>query len=314
MEIAWFSEMAFDGKTSRQHNNMRTEFAWFVAQNAIHHNIMNLRQLPDNAYDVGILIIPKHVSNYMQFDIITQLNRVCKKYAFMQEGPSWYFQDLPLNQSLWFYNLMLHADFILAHNDCDKKYYEGLLEKPCYINPTLMIEDVIDIENVCRQGTIIGGNLVRWYGGFNSLIVAQSINEPISVPQMGRMQQDELLLNELTHLPYMNWSEWISALNKFKYAVHLNPNSIAGTFSLNCAYLGIPCIGNINSDTQRICFPELSVDPADLKTAKKLLHKLHVDTEFYLTCSTNAKKLYDQHFSESRYINEWQSILTQINL
>ena len=38
-KIAWFSEMGFNGKTPRTHRYMRTEFAWFVALDAIHHNI-----------------------------------------------------------------------------------------------------------------------------------------------------------------------------------------------------------------------------------------------------------------------------------
>jgi len=39
----------------------------------------------------------------------------------------------------------------------------------------------------------------------------------------------------------------------------------AGTFSLNCAYFGIPCIGNEKVDTQRLCFPELSVDVENIE-------------------------------------------------
>jgi len=314
-KIAWFSEMAFDGKTPRTHDNMRTEFAWFVAQDAIHHNILKLQSLPDNSYDLGILIIPKHVTNFMQVDIVSHIKRVCKRYAFMQEGPSWYFQDLPLDQSLWFYNIMIQSDFVLAHNDVDKKYYEGLLEKPCYINPTLMIEDNISItDSVERDGIIIGGNLVRWYGGFNSLIVAQISGERVYAPRMGRMSELELSMDDITHLPYMNWTEWIHTLNNFKYAVHLNPNSIGGTFSLNCAYLGIPCIGNINSNTQRICFPDLSIDPDDIKTAKQLMKLLCNDKDFYNHCSSNSKQLYNENFSESKYKLIWQSIITELNI
>ena len=151
MKIAWFSEMSFDGKIQRTHKNMRTEYAWWVAQDAIHHNILKLQQLPDKCYDLGVIIIPKHVKSFMNFDIVFQLNRVCKKYAFMQEGPSWYFQSLPLSESLWFFNIMTNADFVLAHNDCDKEYYEGLLEKKCYINPTLMIEDPINAYTLERE-------------------------------------------------------------------------------------------------------------------------------------------------------------------
>ena len=234
----------------------------------------------------------------------------------MQEGPSWYFQDLSINDSFWFYNIMINSDFILAHNDRDKEYYEGLLNKKCYINPTLMIEDSIKNllwTKVEKNNVIIGGNLRRWYGGFNSLIVAQEFNESIWAPQMGRMREDEKQLEDLNHLPYMEWVDWMYSLNKFKYAVHLNPNSIGGTFSLNCAYLGLPCIGNIHSNTQRLCFPDLSLEPDNLKDAKKLAKKLRVDKDFYLHCSNTSKKLYDKHFSENTYNKVWKEILNKIN-
>ena len=325
MEIAWFTEMNFDGKIQRNHRNMRTEYAWWVAQDAIHHNILKLQTLSNNTYDLGVIIIPKHVSQFMNFDIITELKRVCKKYAFMQEGPSWYFQSLPLDQSLWFFSIMAHADFVLAHNDCDKNYYEGLLEKKCYINPTLMIEDPIDIirsshsiiqpwTNIKdRKGTIIGGNLVRWYGGFNSLMIAHESEEEIYAPQMGRMEKAELQMEDIEHLPYMQWDEWIVRLSKFRYAIHMNPNTIGGTFYLNCAYLGIPCIGNKHANTQRICFPDLSVEPNDIAGAKQLMKKLRKDEEFYLYCSNKAKKLYLEHFSESVYKDKWNKIMEEIN-
>lgn len=316
MEIAWFSELPFNERVDRSHKNMRTEYAWWVAQDAIHYNILSLQQLPDNTYDLGVIIIPKHVERFMTFDVVTELKRVCKKYAFMQEGPSWYFQSLPLVQSLWFFNIMTNADFVLAHNDCDKEYYEGLLEKKCYINPTLMIEDPIDTYTLThindRQDIVIGGNLVRWYGGFNSLMVASSSEEKIYAPQMGRMEKEELLMEDIEHLPYMEWDEWIVRLSKFRYAVHLNPNSIGGTFHLNCAYLGIPCIGNIHTNTQRICFPDLSVEPDDIKKAKQLMEKLRKDEEFYLYCSNKSKEMYLKHFHESVYKDTWNNLKLEI--
>lgn len=312
-KIAWFSEMGFAGKTPRNHDNMRTEFAWFVAQDAEHFNIKHLSNLPNNSFDIGILIIPKNVGSYVNYDIIPQIKRVCKKFAFMQEGPSWYFQDLPLDQTLWFYNIMINADFVLAHNDIDKDYYEGLLEKPCFINPTLMIEDNIsNLPKLQRDNVIIGGNLVRWYGGFNSLIVAQTIDKKIYAPSMGRMTDLERQIQEINHLPYLTWTQWITELNKFKIAVHLNPNSIGGTFSLNCAYLGVPCIGNINSNTQRICFPDISVRPDDIKSAKYLIKRLDEDSDFYKEISEKALRLYKENFSENVYTKTWNNILDSI--
>jgi len=312
-KISFFTEMGWSGKTPRNLPNMRIEYAWFNVLDADHHNILTLQQLPDNYYDLGIMIIPKEVKYYLNFDIIGQLQRVCKKYTFMQEGPSWFFQDLPLQESLWFYNIMANADFVLAHNDCDKEYYEGLLDKQCFINPTLMIHDLIeDIPNVERNNVIIGGNLVRWYGGFNSLMIALEANNEVWAPKMGRMDESELQLDDLNHLPYLEWDQWIKKLNTFKYAVHMIPYTIGGSFSLNCAYLGIPCIGNINSNTQRLCFPDLSVEPHNIAKAKKLMQKLCKDEEFYVYCSNKAKQLYTENFSETTYRKVWSDIIKQV--
>jgi len=310
--IAFFTEMNLEGKTPRMHQNMRTEFAWFTALNANHHSIHRLEVIEEK-YDLGILIIPKNVTPFIHMDIPFLMRKVCKKIAFMQEGPSWYFQSLPLSESIWFFNTMTDMDFALAHNDVDLKYYEGLLGKQTFINPTLMIEDIIkDLPTEDRKGVIIGGNLVRWYGGFNSLIVASEFEDEIWAPRMGRMEKEEEAISGLNHLPYTNWYEWIRALNNFKYAVHLNPNSIGGTFSLNCAYLGIPCIGNEYSNTQRICFPELSTHPEDLKKAKELAIKLKTDKDFYNDVALKSKQLYYEYFSEKTFLETWEKILQQI--
>lgn len=312
MKIAFISELPFTGKTHRHHENMRTEFAWFVALDAMHVSINDIFNQKER-YDLGIIVFPKKVEAWTRIDVVSEVSKFCNKTAFMQEGPSWYFQDLPLEQSLWFYSQMHSVDVVFAHNRSDQQYYEGLLEKPCYINPTLMIEDLInDLPKVSRKDTIIGGNFVRWYGGLNSHVVAQEFGTDIWAPVMGRMDPTERSIDGLNHLPYMNWKQWIFKLNEFKYAVHLNPNSIAGTFSLNCAFLGIPCIGSNHTDTQRLCFPELTVDPSDLRTAKALALKLKTDTDFYNEVSKSSKKYYAQYFSENAYVKNWESLKKQI--
>jgi hypothetical protein len=189
-------------------------------------------------------------------------------------------------------------------NKVDLEYYESLLNKRGYVNPTLMIEDSIkDLPKVERSNVIIGGNLVRYYGGFNSLVVGLEIEDFVYAPSMGRMHKEEKLVQAIKHIPYYSWVDWIAELNKYKYAVHLNPNSIAGTFSLNCAYLGIPCIGNINSDAQRICYPNLSSHPDDLKFFKKIAKKLKEDNDFYMESSEEAKINYMTYYSEEVYKN-----------
>ena len=75
----------------------------------------------------------------------------------------------------------------------------------------------------------------------------------------------------------------------------------AGTFALNCAYLGIPCIGYKGLDTQEKCHPTLSIEIGDLLEAKNLIHILSTNKEFYDECSQEARANYQEHFHESKF-------------
>jgi len=295
MKIAFFTEMNFTGKIPRTHENMRTEFAWMVALEADHYHFS---MVPFQKYDLGIVIIPK---KNPQFDI-NLLKQYCNKLAVMQEGPHWYFQDYPLDQQVWYFNTLTSADIIFTHNKVDKLYYQGLTNHPdVRVMPSLMIEEAIgELTQIERQNIMIGGNFVSWYGGFDSFIVASELELPIYAPSMGRKQEGEEQLG-LHHLPYLNWKQWIHELNKYKYGVHLMRTHAAGTFALNCSYLGIPCIGYYGLDTQEILHPLTTIDIGDLKNAKKILNKLHSDAEFYLECSNITKNLYEQNYKESIY-------------
>jgi len=301
MRIAFFTEMEFSGKIPRIHDNMRTEFAWICALKADHYNIQTI---PKENYDLGVIIIPKNNPNFN----INSLKTVCNKIAVMQEGPNWFWQDYDLNKQIWYFNTLTSSDIIFTHNKNDKKYYQGLTNhSDVRVMPSLMIEDAIGpLEQIERQGVIIGGNFVSWYGGFDSFIIAQELdNGKVTSPSMGRKQQGEDQL--LTHLPYMNWKQWIHELNKFKYAVHLMRTHAAGTFALNCAYLGIPCIGYKGLDTQELCHPNLSVDLGDLNTARKLALLLKNDEVFYNNCSQTAKENYKKYFNEEQFLSKMEN-------
>jgi len=292
MSIAFFTEMGFEGKVPRNHSNMRTEFAWMCALNADHYNY---KSIPNKQYDLGIIIIPKKNPN---FDINT-LKNCCSKIAVMQEGPHWYFQDYPLDKQIWYYNTLTSADIIFTHNKIDKKYYEGLTNhQDVRVLQSLMIEDSIgELNKIERKGVIIGGNFVNWYGGFDSYIVASEHYDKVVAPSMGRKQPGEEQLIE--HLPYMNWKEWIHKLNEFKIGVHLMRTHAAGTFALNCAYLGIPCIGYEGLDTQEICHPDLTVKVGHLDEAKEILGKLKNNSYLYKECSSTAKENYKKYYHEN---------------
>lgn len=294
MKVAFFTEMGFTGKIPRTHENMRTEFAWMVALNADHYNI---NSIPNQQYDLGIVIIPK--KNPVSSLHVEKFKSVCDKIAVMQEGPHWYFQDYDLPQQIGYYNALVEADIIFTHNHSDKKYYEGLTgHKDVRIMKSLMIEDAIGkLPKVERKDVIIGGNFVNWYGGFDSYVVAQEISDNIHAPSMGRKQPGEEEL--VTHLPYMNWKQWIHKLNEFEIGIHLMRTHAAGTFALNCAYLGIPCIGYKGLDTQEICHPDTTVEIGDLKSAKDIAQNLRNNKDFYVYCSKICKDYYKRYYHEN---------------
>ncbi len=304
MRIAFVTEMGFVGRIPKEHSNMRVEFAWMNAFNADHYPIYSADQLVD--YDHVFVIFPKgrlnlnavgdKISNepnpfsqLLSSDWLQRVKFRNKQVHFVQEGPHWLWNDYELADQINFFNMMQSCDSIFAHNEVDVLYYKGLFpSKKVNKIPTIMIEHLIkDIEPNPEDKAIIGGNFARWYGGFESYIVAQNLNVPLWGQTSHAMRQGEDQL--LNHLPRVDWINWMKNLSTFKYAVHLMPTVAAGTFSLNCAYFGIPCIGNSNVDTQRLCHPMLSVDVGNVKRATELAIRLKEDREFYDSCSKVAR-------------------------
>jgi hypothetical protein len=314
MKIAFISEMGFEGKILPDHPNMRTEFAWMYALNADHHPISNFDYVKD--YDHVFVIFPKGILNLnavgakiadkpnpatklLSQPLIQTLKSNNKKVYYIQEGPSWLFNDYEIIDQFNFYNLLSEVDGIFAHNDYDCKFYRGLFpNKTIKTIPTLLIEELIQtITPQPEEKVIIGGNFARWYGGFQSYLVADELGVEKWGQSSHAKRKNEGDIHDLHHLPRLTWIEWMNTLSTFKYAVHLMPTIAAGTFSLNCAYFGIPCIGNEKVDTQRLCHPELSVDVEDVEKARILAKMLKEDLDFYKECSTLCKKNYHKFYN-----------------
>ena len=312
MRLAFLTEMGFTGKIPANHSNMRTEFAWMHALNADHRHLHHYTEIQD--YDCIFIIFPKGktflsaegsrlikgenpVSELLASNFIDILKKNNKKVFYVQEGPHWWWNDYEIVDQISFYNMLAKVDTIFAHNHSDLNYYAGLFPtKTIMLIPSLMIEDSIkDIEWKPEEKAIIGGNFARWYGGFESHLVAQEFKVAVWGQTSHAMRDHEAHL--IQHLPRVMWTDWIKQLSTFKYAVHLMPTVAAGTFALNCAYLGIPCIGNNKVDTQKICHPMLSVDVEDVNTARQLATQLKKDRSFYEECSRVARAGYEVAYS-----------------
>lgn len=316
-KIIFLSEMGFTGHVPATHPNMRTEFAWMHALDAKHAPLHLYGDVKD--FDFVFIIFPKGktflsaegtklingenpVSGLLASDFIDTLKQNNKKVFYVQEGPHWWWNDYEVADQINFYNMLAKVDTIFAHNHSDLNYYAGLFpDKPIMLIPTLMIEDSIkDIEWKPEERVIVGGNFARWYGGFESYLVAQEFKVPIwgQTSHATRKYENQLV----QHLPRVMWTEWIQQLSNFKYAVHLMPTVAAGTFSLNCSYLGIPCIGNEEVDTQSYCQPDLAVGVKDVMTARLLAKQLKEDKDFYEHCSREAKANYQKYYT----LDVWQ--------
>jgi hypothetical protein len=326
MKVAFLTEMGFEGGVPNNHPNARTEFAWMNALGATHYPLTKYQSV--QGYDVVFIIFPKGklflsaegskivdgvnpASQYLNQPIVDVLKSVNKKVYYIQEGPHWWWNDYEVVDQIQFYNFLTKVDGIFAHNESDVNYYKGLVptKKVEYIR-SLMIEDLIkNIKSKKEDKVLIGGNFARWYGGFESYIVATQFQIPIWGQESHAKRNNESALEDLNHFPRLNWIDWMNEVSKFKYGVHLMPTVAAGTFSLNCGYFGIPVIGNEKVDTQRYLHPYTSVDVGNVKRARELAIQLKEDKDFYELCSKTSKELYKKYYTKTVWLKEMKTKL-----
>ena len=228
----------------------------------------------------------------------------------MQESTHWDWQDEPFNAMVWYYNQLIEADGILCHNDIDIPYFKGITDNPSFVFPTLMIEDNIKVSNNKEDKTFIAGNWHTTYRGFDSWIIGQEFETPLVGFKSGKFKQGEEQ-NGIHYLPWMNWSDFMLELSKCKYGVQTYQAS-AGQFPLNCAYLGVPCIGYNDINTQKDLFPNLSVERGDIISARKLANKLKTDKGFYKMNVTMGKRMYEELYKENKFLEKWEKIKSHL--
>ena len=300
-KITFFSESEMFGKVPRDFEDARTEFGWSIMLDAEWYQ---LGVPPSSKCDLGIVIIPKNNPNIN----LEWFKQYCDKVAVMQEGPHWYYQDYSVEKQIHYINTLRSADWVYCHNKSDIKYYSGLGCKDVRVMRSMMIPDGLQSQasSLYKEGTLIGGNFVSWYGGMDSYLVASEVDEQMYGVSMGRKQEQEDQIDDIKYLPYMSWREWINHIGQYKVGVHLMRTHAAGTFSMNLSWHGTPVIGYAGLDTQELLHPQTTVEIGDLVKAKQIMRRLTEDEDFHQECSEQTKELFDKYYSEQAWIEHWR--------
>jgi len=309
------TELGLEGYIPNDYTNLRAAETWIKYLDAYHLNIFKVLK-EEKQYD-GIcwLIIPKghEAVNYLvqnQLGLVVELQKRFKKVYCIQEGESTYWHKYNVTTQTWIWLQFEAADKIYTQNEYDLKYLKGLHPNKVFgIIRSVMDDSIIDQSNLkeTEDRVILTGPFTVEYYGFTQMMVAKHLNYEIDIPPMGqsRMPKDSWQMAEnvgVNYLQYMLWKEWIEHMSRYKYGYFLVPCIGAGTFPLNCAYHGIPCIGDARAETQKLLFPDLCVDHMDLEGAIKLTKKLSSDKDFYEHCSGTAKMLYKEEFSKRKFL------------
>ena len=323
MQIAFFTEGGYSGKVPRN-MPMRTDQAWVCALDAVHHSVFKLNEInPYNPhhhdthgvkkYNIGVVIIPKEKNReYLanqNYPLINKIREFCDKIIIMQEGCHWDWMEDSVNTMVWFYNQLLEADLLLCHNDADVKYYQGITDIKSFVLPTLMIEDTIKTAPQ-EDRVFVAGNWHLTYRGFDAWIISNEFDMPKYGFKAGKYKEGEDV-NGINYLPWMEWNQFMLELSKCKYGIQTYQSS-AGQFPLNCAYLGIPCIGYNDVNTQKDLFPDLSVKRGDILHARRLANNLQKNKEFYNRVSIKAKELYNELYKEDKFLEKWNKIIKEL--
>lgn len=319
MKTCFISPINIVGKVPRTFKNMSVVVSWPTSSGSDILPIYSVASASvdslNREYDLGVIILPKNLKDLNLDTLLINAKKLCRKIGVMQEGSHWYYQDYNYADQIRYLNFLGSMDVMFAHSKTDVPYFRGMFKKPTYTLQTLIVDDGIKERNVTpsRNGEpIIGGNFCSWYSGMDSYFVARNFNKPIWIPSMGRKIENEELIPNLNHLPFLEWIDWMEQLSRFSYGIHLMRPRVAGTFALNCSYWGIPCIGYKGLDTQDILHPSLSVEVGDIESANALAIRLRDDKDFYDECVNTTTTNYDKYYKESVWLEKWKEMCEDI--
>ena len=312
------SEMGFEGYFPVNYPNLRvleTQLLYLEAYHLPIKKIFNDGKTYKGSilYNIGKGGFEKpYISDlyHNYHNVVSLLQEKFDGVYIYQDGEIGWWNQVDTRLQAWWYNQLRAANGILVPNSTDIPFYKGLFpDKDIKVIRSVMTDEGLDKTKFKPQEnrTIVTGPLTREYNGFSQVLIAHNADMPIDIPPMGesRMPKDswEMAPNlGINYLKYMSWIDWMYNLSRYKIGYMMSSATASGSFALNCAYLGIPCIGDKRADTQSILFPDLAIDVFDNKKALDLTLKLKKDLDFYIEVSNKAKRLYKKEFTKEKML------------
>jgi hypothetical protein len=312
------SEMGFEGYFPVNYPNLRVLETQLLYLEAYHLPIQKIitegkTYKGSLLYNIGKGDFEKpYISDlyHNYHNIVSLLQEKFEGVYIYQDGEIGWWNQVDTRLQAWWYNQLRAASGILVPNSTDVSFYKGLFpDKEIKVIRSVMTDEGLDKSKFKpkENRTLITGPLTREYNGFSQLLLAHNLDMPVDIPPMGesRMPKDSWEMADnlgVSYLEYMTWAEWMYNLSRYKVGYMMSSATASGSFALNCAYLGIPCIGDKRADTQSILFPDLAVDIFDNEKALELTFKLKNDLDFYIEVSNKAKRLYKQEFTKEKML------------
>mgnify|MGYP001288783239 FL=1 len=312
------SEMGFEGYFPVNYPNLRVLETQLLYLEAYHLPIQKIitegkTYKGSLLYNIGKGDFEKsYISDlyHNYHNIVGLLQEKFEGVYIYQDGEIGWWNQVDTRLQAWWYNQLRMANGILVPNSTDVPFYKGLFpDKEIKVIRSVMTDEGLDKTKFKpkENRTIVTGPLTREYNGFSQLLLAHNLDMPVDIPPMGesRMPKDSWEMADnlgVNYLEYMTWAEWMYNLSKYKIGYMMSAATASGSFALNCAYLGIPCIGDKRADTQSILFPDLAIDVFDNEKALELTLKLKNDLDFYIEVSNKAKRLYKQEFTKEKML------------
>ena len=312
------SEMGFEGYFPTNYPNLRVLETQLLYLEAYHLPIQKI--LTEGKTYKGSLLYnigkggfeKSYISDlyHNYHNVVAQLKEKFEDVYIYQDGEIGWWNQVDTRLQAWWYNQLIASDGILVPNSTDISFYKGLFpDKKIKVIRSVMTDEGLDKTKFKpkENRTIVTGPLTKEYNGFSQLLLAHNLDMPVDIPPMGesRMPKDswEMAPNlGVNYLQYMSWAEWMYNLSRYKIGYMMSAATASGSFALNCAYLGIPCIGDKRADTQSILFPDLAIDVFNNEKALELTFKLKNDLDFYIEVSNKAKRLYKQEFTKEKML------------